>query len=230
MMGESLFPKFFDSGRELLKWIAIATMTVDHVGAILFPNFEVLRFIGRFAFPLFAYLLVLGVETTRNIRNYFLRLFIFALISQVPFFLALDNEPFDLLNIFFTLACGLLFLHFFRKNSVFALVPLFVSLFLPFDYGAYGIAVIGCMYMLRANTKFGVAALVIINTLFLVPWNAQFLSIAAIPLIVLHNRGSLNLTEGTPKKLAIPIWRKYFFYVYYPLHLTLLYIIHMYFF
>jgi hypothetical protein len=230
MMGESLFPKFFDSGRELLKWIAIATMTVDHVGAILFPDLEVLRFIGRFAFPLFAYLLVLGVETTRNIRNYFLRLLIFALISQVPFFLAIDKGPFDLLNIFFTLAFGLAFLHFFRKNSVFALVPLFMSLFLPIDYGAYGIAVIGCMYMLRANTKFGVAALVIINCLFLVPWNAQFLSVATIPLIVLHNRGSLNLTEGTPKKLAIPAWRKYFFYVYYPLHLALLYVIRLYFF
>ena len=230
MIGESLFPKFFDSGRELLKWIAIATMTVDHVGAILLPDFEVLRFIGRFAFPLFAYLLVLGIETTRNIRNYFLRLFVFALISQVPFFVALDKGPFDLLNIFFTLACGLAFLHYFRKNSVFALIPLFMSLFLPFDYGAYGIAVIGCMYMLRANTKFGVTALIIINALFLVPWNPQFLSVAAIPLILLHNRGSLNLTEDTPKKLATPAWRKYFFYVYYPLHLTLLYIIKLYFF
>ncbi len=229
-MGESLFPQFFDSGRELLKWIAIATMTVDHVGAILFPDLEVLRFIGRFSFPLFAYLLVLGVESTSNIRNYFLRLFVFALISQVPFFLALNSEPFDSLNIFFTLACGLVFLHFFRKNSLFTIVPIFVSLFLPFDYGIYGIAVIGCMYMLRANTKFGVAALVVINLLFLVPWNTQFLSVAAIPLVVLHNRGSLNLTEGTPAKLSIPLWRKYFFYVFYPLHLALLYVINLYFF
>jgi hypothetical protein len=227
-MEESLFPKFFDSGRELLKWIAIATMTVDHVGAVLFPDFEVLRFIGRFSFPLFAYLLVLGAENTSNIRNYFLRLFIFALVSQVPFFLAIGNEPFELLNIFFTLSTGLVFLHFFRKNSVFAIVPIFVSLFLPFDYGVYGIAVIGCMYLLRANTKLGAAALVIMNSLFLFPWNTQFLSVAAIPLVVLHNRGSLNLTEGTPAKLSIPLWRKYFFYVYYPLHLALLYIIKLY--
>ncbi len=229
-MGESLFPQFFDSGRELLKWIAIATMTVDHVGTVLFPDFEVLRFIGRFSFPLFAYLLVLGVESTHNIRNYFFRLFVFALVSQVPFFLAIDKGPIDLLNIFFTLASGLVFLHFFRKNSVFAIIPIFLSLFLPLDYGVYGIAVIGCMYMLRANTKFGVAALLIINTLFLFPWNTQFLSIAAIPLVVLHNRGSLNMTEGTPTKLAIPLWRKYFFYVYYPLHLALLYVIELYFF
>ena len=218
----------FDFGRESLKWIAIITMTVDHVGAILYPEFTVLRFIGRFSFPLFAYLLILGIENTRNIRNYFTRLFIFALISQVPFFLALDYGPFDSLNIFFTLSSGLLFIHFLKKGSVFALVPLFASLVLPFDYSIYGIAVIGCMYILKENTKFGVFSLVLLNTLFLVPWSIQFLSIIAIPFIVLHKNGSLNITRETTEEFTIPLWRKYFFYVYYPLHLTLLYIIKLY--
>jgi hypothetical protein len=205
-------------------------MTVDHVGAVLYPEFEVLRFIGRFSFPLFAYLLVLGAENTGNVRNYFLRLFSFALLSHVPFFLALDSAPFDKLNIFFTLSAGLAFLHFFKKNSLFVFIPLLASLVLPFDYGIYGVAVIGCMYMLRAKTRFGVVALVLINLLFLVPWNIQFLSIVAIPLVVLHDRGSLYLTKGIPGRLSIPLWRKYFFYVYYPLHLTLLYVIKLYFF
>ncbi|MDH5691126.1 MAG: conjugal transfer protein TraX, partial [Candidatus Bathyarchaeota archaeon] len=66
-----MYLQSFDFGRELLKWIAIITMTVDHVGAILYPEFTVLRFIGRLSFPLFAYLLILGMENTRNIRNYF---------------------------------------------------------------------------------------------------------------------------------------------------------------
>jgi len=205
-------------------------MTVDHVGAILYPEFTVLRLIGRLSFPLFAYLLILGMENTRNIRNYFVRLFIFALISQVPFFLALDYGPFDLLNIFFTLSFGLLFIHFFKKSSVFALVPLFASFVLPFDYSIYGIAVIGCMYILKENTKFGVFSLVLLNTLFLVPWNIQFLSIAAIPLIILHKNGSLKITRETTEKVTILLWRKYFFYLYYPLHLTLIYIIHLYYF
>jgi len=76
-----LYQGGFDLGREILKWIAIITMTIDHIGAILFPEFEVLRVIGRLSFPLFAYLLILGMENTRNIRNYFTRLFIFALIN-----------------------------------------------------------------------------------------------------------------------------------------------------
>jgi len=220
----------FDSGRELLKWIAIITMTVDHVGVMLYPEFTVLRFIGRFSFPLFAYLLILGIENTRNIRYYFTRLFIFALISQVPFFLALDYGPFDSLNIFFTLSSGLLFIYFFKKSSVFVLVPVFASLVLPFNYGIYGIAVIGCIFILKENTKFGVFSLVLINMLFLVPWSIQFLSISAIPLILLHKNGSLNITRETTEEVTIPLWRKYFFYVYYPLHLTLLYIIKLYFF
>ena len=205
-------------------------MTTDHVGAIFYPEFTVLRFIGRFSFPLFAYLLILGMENTRNIRNYFTRLFVFALISQVPFFLALGFEPFGYLNIFFTLSFGLLFIYFFKKRSVFVFVPVFVSLLLPFDYGIYGIAVIGCMYILKENTKLGVVSLVLLNTLFLVPWNIQFLSISAIPLIVLHKNGSLYITREINEEFTIPLWRKYFFYVYYPLHLALLYIIKMYYF
>jgi len=227
--GERLVLQRFDLGRELLKWIAIITMTVDHVGAVLYPEFEVLRLIGRISFPLFAYLLILGMENTRNIRNYFIRLFIFALISQVPFFLAIDYGPFDLLNIFFTLSFGLLFLTFFKRGSALAFVPLFVSFILPFDYGIYGIAMIGCMYILTKNTKFGVASLLLLNVLFLVPLNSQLLSVAAIPLIVFHKR-SLNMTKEFSGNFRMPLWRKYFFYVYYPLHLVLIYLIKLYFF
>jgi hypothetical protein len=227
---ERLFLQGFDSGRELLKWIAIITMTVDHVGAVLYPEFRLLRFIGRLSFPLFAYLLILGLKSTRNVRNYFIRLFVFALISQVPFFLAINYEPFELLNIFFTLSFGLLFVHFFKRGSVLAFVPVFSSFILPFDYGIYGIAMIGCMYILTENTKFGVVSLLLLNVLFLVPFNSQFLSIAAIPLIVLHNNGSLNLTREFNGNFEIPLWRKYFFYVYYPLHLAVIYLINLYFF
>ena len=225
-----MYLRGFDSGRELLKWLAIITMTVDHVGAILFPNFVALRWIGRLSFPLFAYLLILGMEDTRNLRKYFIRLLVFALISQIPFFLALGADPLEKLNIFFTLSSGLLFIYFFKKGSVFAFVTILLSLFLPFDYGIYGIVVIGCMYMLTKSTKFGVVLLVLLNALFLVPLTSQILSLFALPLILLHNNGSITGTIEFSENFTISIWRKYFFYVYYPLHLTLLYLIKLLFF
>jgi hypothetical protein len=221
----------FDYGRELLKWIAITTMTIDHVGAILYPELDVLRWIGRLSFPLFAYLLMLGLQSTRNVKNYFIRLFIFAFISQVPFFLAVDNTPFEAFNIFFTLAFGLLFVHFFKKGSPVAFIPLLLSLVIPVDYGVYGIAVIGCMYLLLTNPKIGVLALVGLNALFLVPINSQILSLAALPIILMHQSGYLSITRINPDKpFKIPLWRKYFFYVFYPLHLSLLYLIKLAFF
>jgi hypothetical protein len=217
----------FDSGRELLKWIAIITMTIDHVGAVLYPELTFLRWIGRLAFPIFAYLLVLGMQNTRNIRKYFTRLFLFALISQVPFFLALDNTPFESLNIFFTLSFGLWFVYFFKKGSIIAFVPVFVSFLLPIDYGIYGIALMGCMYVLTKNTKFGAVLVVSLNALFLVPISSQILSLFALPLILLHNNGSLTRKIEFSENFTIPAWRKYFFYVYYPLHLALIYLIHI---
>jgi hypothetical protein len=227
---EHLAQRNYDLGRELLKWIAIITMTLDHVGAILYPEFEFLRLIGRLAFPLFAYLLILGMESTRNIRNYFFRLFIFALISQIPFFLAINYAPFELLNIFFSLSFGLLFITFFKRGSPLAFVPLLSSFILPIDYGIYGLAMIGCMYILTKNTKLGVVSLLLLNGLFLIPFNSQLLSLAALPLIVFHNNGALNISKPFSGNYKILLLRKYFFYVYYPMHLAFLYIIKLYFF
>jgi hypothetical protein len=215
----------YDYGRELLKWTAIITMTSDHIGAVLYPDYTFLRWIGRLSFPLFAYLLILGIRNTSNIKKYFIRLFIFALISQIPFFLAIDVGPFDHLNIFFTLSSGLIFVYYFRKGSMIAFFPIIFSSIFPFDYGIYGIATIGCMYFLVKNKNFGIILLILLNILFLIQSQSQFLSLLSLPLILLHNNGSLIGKIKFDKKSVIPIWRKYFFYFYYPLHLLILYFI-----
>jgi hypothetical protein len=219
----------FDVGREILKWIAVATMTVDHVGAIFYPTYEVLRIIGRISFPLFSYLIVLGVETTRNVKKYFMRLFVFALISQIPFYLALGIGIFDHLNIFFTLSSGVLFLYFLKKKSSLILLPLLASL-LNFDYSVYGILMIGAMYILREDAELGIVSIILLNLLFLLSWPLQMFSLLALPIILLHNNGFLKITKDSKGKNPYPSWRKYLFYIYYPLHLTLFYLIKLYYF
>jgi len=213
----------FDVGRELLKLIAVITMTVDHIGAILYPAYWVLRVVGRLSFPLFCFLIVLGVESTRNVKNYFIRLLLFALVSQFPFFLALGTGMFESLNIFFTLSFGVMFIHFLNKKSPLILLPILAS-FLNFDYSIYGILMMGSMYVLREDRKLGIASIILLNFLFLPVWPTQIFSLLTLPIILLYNNDLKTFKESKVKN-AYPFWRKYFFYVYYPLHLTLLYLI-----
>ncbi|MCW3987833.1 MAG: conjugal transfer protein TraX [Candidatus Bathyarchaeota archaeon] len=211
----------FDLGREYLKLFAIITMTIDHIGAFLYPEYSVLRIIGRIAFPIFAYLLILGIENTRNKRNYFLRLIAFAAISQIPYFLVQGNEPFELLNIFFTLSFGVMFL----VNSLSLLPFLLVSMFVNFDFGLYGIVLIACLRLLRERTAFGILAYVAYSIITLAISTIQSFQLLALPFILLHHTGYLKRTRTVVRKNAYPIWRKYFFYLFYPLHLTILYFI-----
>ncbi len=92
-----------------LKMIAVITMLIDHIGAVIFPDIIVLRIIGRLAFPLFAFLITEGYRHTSNFNRYLGRLFIFAIISQYPFWLAFGFDAG--LNIFSTLFLGLIAIH-----------------------------------------------------------------------------------------------------------------------
>ena len=119
-----------------VKIIAIVTMFIDHCGAVfverkiwqiqwtnpawqddsLYKTLnivdDVMRSIGRLAFPLFIFLLVQGFMHTRSRLKYAVRLGLFALISEVPFDMAFMNKTFTMSyqNVFFTLLLGFLFM------------------------------------------------------------------------------------------------------------------------
>jgi hypothetical protein len=211
----------YDRGRELLKWIAIITMTVDHVGAIMYPEQTFFRIIGRLAFPIFSYLLVLGSKTTRNVKDYFLRLFIFGFISQIPYSLAFGYQPFEKLNIFFTLSFSLIFL----VNPILFVFPFIASYFLDLDFGLFGFILVACMRILKNDTFRGIIALIGYGILSLFVWETQIFSLLAVPIIILHKEGYIWNGGDLDKKYDYPFWRKYFFYIYYPLHLIILYLI-----
>jgi hypothetical protein len=196
-------------------------MTVDHVGAIMYPEQIFFRIIGRLAFPIFSYLLVLGSETTRNVKDYFLRLFIFAFISQIPYQLAFGYEQFEKLNIFFTLSFSLIFL----VNPILFIFPFIASYFLDLDFGLFGFILVACMRILKNDTFRGIIALIGYGILSLFVWETQIFSLLAIPIIILHKEGYILNNSDLDKDYDYPLWRKYFFYIYYPLHLIILYLI-----
>jgi hypothetical protein len=116
-----------------LKWIAMATMLIDHAAtAVVLPLYgfgyypgypleqlyEAMRIVGRLAFPLFVYLIVDSFFFTRNRKRFVTGLLVFALISEIPFDVAITlpyweksgtmPELFALQNIYFTLLIGVL--------------------------------------------------------------------------------------------------------------------------
>jgi len=131
----------------------MATMLIDHIGAVFFPNALWLRIIGRLAFPLFAWGIAMGYMRTSNWKIYAIRLLAAGLISQLPYSLLFQNNH---LNICFTLLAGLLalkvldsrnqWIRVFGLISIMALVHIF-----DFEYGNYGMLTILVFYYYRDN-------------------------------------------------------------------------------
>jgi len=224
----------FDFGRELLKIIAIVTMVIDHVGRILYPDLLILQVIGRISFPLFAYLVVLGVESTKKPRKYMITLLSFALISQVPYYLAFGIQPFERLNILFSLLLSAVTIYYYSKRSMLAFVPLLLSIFLMTEGSYYVVLTAVGMKLLKDSPKLGILALIALNLQFLfipeVETQIQILALFAVPLVFLHIKNWLRKEILIPEHSIAYSIRKYVFYIFYPLHLALLFLIKLLFF
>ena len=221
----------FDFGREILKVIAIVTMALDHIYAILYPDLTFLHIIGRLSFPIFAYLIVLGVESTKKPRKYMITILSFALISQIPYFLAFEIQPFEQLNILFTLFLGALTIYFFNKRSIMTFIPILLSIILPTEGTFYVVLMVAGMKILKDNPKLGILALFALNIQFLFTSDTiQILSLFAVPLIFLHVKNWLKKEILIPENSLAYSLRKYAFYVFYPLHLALIFSIKLFFF
>ena len=97
--------------RDVIKYIAMVTMFLNHLAAMfLIPGtvlHDVFEYVGYFTAPVMCYFLVEGYDYTRSKRRYGFRLFLCAILSQIPFQLAL---PFGNLNMLYTLFCCFLIL------------------------------------------------------------------------------------------------------------------------
>lgn len=220
------------SGTEL-KGMAMVFMLVDHIGAVILfymgPYWAYLgcRMIGRLAFPMICFFLTEGFIHTRDRRNYCLRMAVFAVISEIPFDLAVSNQlSWDSQNVFFELLVGLIVLQGLRKaegyfdmrRSVCKALALgggcLVAWAIRADYSYEGILLMSIYYLLRE----------------------QRLS-RLLPGSVLAGIGSLNVTWGAGALSLIPLYfyngsrgkgfgngrSKYLFYWFYPVHLLILF-------
>ncbi len=220
----------------ILKMIAIITMLIDHIGAVLFPYQMVFRYIGRIAFPIFVFLIVEGFFHTRNIHKYELRLLLFAAISEIPFDLAFNGAvlEFSSQNVFFTLFLGLLMLDLMKqaKNKMYWEILILVAFvliaeLLQTDYSGGGVLLIWWFYQFRNRPLVKFIGLGAVSWIFF--GLIECWSLLAVVPILLYNgergfHGESGLYSGAANSSGA-VLLKYLFYIFYPAHLLILHFI-----
>lgn len=206
-----------------LKIIAVLSMVTDHCAYYLLDGntwaYEVMRCFGRVAFPVFAFLVAEGFAHTRNRMRYFLSLLLFAVISEVPWYLL--NGADGTHNVMFTLALGVAALAVFErllKHGALAIAAiLLVALSAEIsglDYGWHGIVEILVFHLFRSKKYCQSTRL--LQLAFAFPFMSHYGIIGALLacfIIFLYN-GTRGIIHG---KVA-----KYGFYAIYPVHLIII--------
>lgn len=222
----------------VLKIIACITMFIDHLGYAIF-NGEAswFNYIGRIAFPIFAFQISEGYIHTKSLKKYITRLVIFALISQIPFMLfhSIINGSSWGFNVIFTLVFGLLAITVYDKYNKFigiasAILLGVIANLLHFDYGIYGVLITFLFYLFRQNKwllagSFSVATLIkygydILSYYEYGPDVLKYVTSYFLPYII-----------GTLSSVIIILFynnkkgpdTKYLLYLFYPLHMLLIY-------
>ena len=209
-----------------LKLLAMLTMTIDHIGAILLPQYRFLRIIGRLSMPIYAYMIAEGCHYTHDRKAYFLRLLGLAVLCQVVYALV-DRSLYQCILVTFSLSIGLICgMENARKKqtpeAILAAVGLLAGVYLlceklPLllpgflvDYGLWGVLLPVIIYFGgRDLLSFGLGVLL----LCLSQGDIQWWSLLTIPLMFLYNgqRGKHRLG--------------WVFYLYYPVHMVAIYAI-----
>lgn len=219
----------------ILKLIACVTMFIDHIGYVIFDGPSWFNYIGRLAFPIFAFQISEGFVHTKDVKRYLLRLFIFALISQVPFMLfsSIISDTFSL-NVIFTLLFGLASMIIYKYNKFLGIASAIllgiVAQITKCDYGFYGVTITFLFYVFGNKKMFyviGFALATIINYAYNIirywDYGIEILEYAfnyylpyaictllSIIVILLYNKKKGPNT-------------RYLLYLFYPLHLLLVY-------
>lgn len=207
------------------------------------------RLIGRIAFPIFAFLIAEGFKHTKNVVFYTGRLLIAGIISEIPYNLCFHKSysyP-SSLNVMFTLAVALMALIFAdmclkssKKELRFLFViPVFSACYfadrLGFDYGYWGIILIFLFYLIDTDSVqkkllllpvilLFAARHVITNFIYgnvITNWNKQqlFAVLAFLPLVLYNGKTGFSKSKSARKV------KQYLFYLFYPVHMLILYFV-----
>lgn len=238
-----------------LKSIALIAMLIDHIGYVFFPECYILRFVGRIAFPIYAFLLVQGFLHTRNtpkLKRYIQRILVFAFISEISFDLCFYGKAFYLeyQNVYFTLFLGLLALYFYEylenknKDGFYSIILFCIIAFLlKTDYNVIGIIYFFSFYFIE-KTKENKKPIKFQRILYFI----LFFTIAIFEIVTASYDLTIKAILESFKQYSwvylgiflsiIPIslyngklgyktkTTQFIFYWFYPIHITIIYLIY----
>lgn len=208
-----------------LKYLACLSMLIDHTGYLLFPHIAVLRWIGRLAFPVFAFMIANSYRYTADPGKYFLRLLLFAAVFQLPYKLMMADGH---LSVLFTLSTGLAAVWLgdiieskIADRRLSLVCSLLAVAFLAalaqlsaMDYGWYGVALIYTAWLFFENFSLLAISWILLNIAAVCcGWQeAQLFSLAALVPLYFYNQ-----QQGSSGR--------WFFYFFYAGHIVVLYLL-----
>ena len=207
-----------------LKLIAVTAMILDHVGDNFFPDQIWMRIIGRMALPIFTFCIAEGFSHTKARRRYLCRMGLFALLSEIPFDLVTSGKVLEfshqnIMMTFFWAILGLMIYEQVRNRrygqilgAAVLLLFLVSSLFLGLDYQILAVGLIILYYLLRNKAP-------LINNLAAMAYHVLLRNVGIywfgvlgfVPVLLYNGKRGRGL--------------KWFFYLFYPLHLLAIYIL-----
>ena len=230
---------------DILRLIACVLMLSDHIWATFMSFGDWMTYIGRLAFPIFAFQITEGYVHTSDFKKYALRLLSFALVTEIPFNLFYSSRFFNPYhqNVLFTLLLGLLAIRVIdslKKNrsgkniglSVLWLLLIAIASVIGFpDYGFLGMITVVMFYLFR---DFPFAW--VLQLIGMVLINIVFFEGQVVPVEIFGKAEEIPI-QGYAVFALVPIWlyqgrkgkggkiMQYSFYAFYPVHMLILYLI-----
>lgn len=227
--------------RDAIKYLAIVAMTLDHIAYIfLEPQSLLYRLflcIGTFTGPVMIYFLIEGYFYTHDVRGYAKRLLLFALLAQLPFSLAIGGFFGNML--FTLLIClGVLYVHDHVADGGLRKL-LYVLLFFASLFTDWNFLSVPLVLFLRP------AFHPVTSRFYVDPAEQQRGMLKCVAYFLLVSCLTKGMFEGVTEALGMVLgfvciayfyngqqtkthrkFHKYFFYIYYPAHLLVLWALH----
>ena len=223
--------------------MAMLFMLCDHLWGTIVTGNDWLTCIGRLTFPIYAFMIVEGYFHTKKLKKYVLRLLLFAVISEIPFNLAMGSSLFFPIhqNVLWSFLISIGFIHWNEKVKEKQLwkrilvgvaticIGYLVGIITFVDYYNAGIFMVLVFYFFRGKKWWCYLGQ------FICLWYINFEMLGGLSYeIDIFGQTHFIARQGLALLALIPIWLykgkqgyhskplQYFYYVFYPLHLLIL--------